>query len=237
MTLLDNRRTQILDMMGVSVWRLRNIRNCEQADDERACSEIIEGDMINTVPVVDEVPDLVEIAFRIANCEKCQLHAGRHKTVPGAGNPNADWMFVGEAPGQAEDLQGLPFVGRAGQLLDLMIAALGMERSQVFVANIIKCRPPNNRDPQPQEVEQCESYLHAQLENIHPKIIIALGRVSAQALLKSTESLGSLRGRIYQYGPAETPLLVTYHPAYLLRSPSQKAKVWQDLLLAKSHVN
>ncbi len=154
----------------------------------------------------------------------------------GCGNPGADWLFLGEAPGQHEDLQGQPFVGRAGQLLDRMIAALGMEREQVFIANVLKCRPPNNRDPLPAKIEQCEPYLHRQLAQIKPKVIVALGRISAQALLKTGEPLGKLRGRGYQYGPDNFPLVVTYHPAYLLRSPEQKTRAWVDLWQAKSIV-
>ena len=146
-------------------------------------------------------------------------------------------MFIGEAPGQNEDQQGLPFVGRAGQLLDAMIAALRMQRSDVFIANVIKCRPPANRDPVPEEIAECEPYLHRQLALVKPKVIVALGRISAQALLKTSESLGSLRGKVHQYGPSNTPLVITYHPAYLLRSPQQKSKSWEDLLLAKSVVD
>ena len=145
-------------------------------------------------------------------------------------------MFVGEAPGQHEDEQGLPFVGRAGTLLDAMIQALGMHRDETFIANVIKCRPPGNRDPLPEEVAACEPYLHQQLGQVRPRVIVALGRISAQALLKTTEPLGKMRGRVYQYGAHATPLVVTYHPAYLLRSPDQKHKTWQDLLLARSLV-
>ena len=142
-------------------------------------------------------------------------------------------MFVGEAPGRDEDAQGEPFVGRAGKLLDMMIAALGMKRDTVFVANVLKCRPPDNRDPLPGEIEMCEAYLHRQLALIQPKVIVALGRVSAQALLKTGDALGTLRGAAHRYGPAGIPLVVTYHPAYLLRSPEQKSKAWDDLWLAK----
>ena len=177
---------------------------------------------------------LAPIEREVSACRKCELHQSRTHTVFGCGNPDADWLFVGEAPGQHEDLQGQPFVGRAGKLLDMMIAALGMEREQVFIANVLKCRPPGNRDPQPREIEQCEPYLHRQLARIRPKVIVALGRISAQALLKTDEPLGKLRGRVHQYGADNIPLVATYHPAYLLRSPEQKAKAWEDLWRARA---
>ncbi|MDD9883212.1 MAG: uracil-DNA glycosylase [Gammaproteobacteria bacterium] len=176
---------------------------------------------------------LARVAAEVAACEQCELHRARNNTVPGGGNPRADWLFVGEAPGRDEDAQGEPFVGRAGKLLDMMIAALGMKRDTVFVANVLKCRPPENRDPLPGEIEMCEAYLHRQLALIQPKVIVALGRVSAQALLKTGDALGTLRGAAHRYGPAGIPLVVTYHPAYLLRSPEQKSKAWDDLWLAK----
>jgi len=176
---------------------------------------------------------LARVAAEVAACEQCELHCARTNTVPGGGNPRADWLFVGEAPGRDEDAQGEPFVGRAGKLLDMMIAALGMKRDTVFVANVLKCRPPDNRDPLPGEIEMCEAYLHRQLALIQPKVIVALGRVSAQALLKTGDALGTLRGAAHRYGPAGIPLVVTYHPAYLLRSPEQKSKAWDDLWLAK----
>ncbi len=177
---------------------------------------------------------LESIAAKIKKCQDCDLHKSRKNAVPGCGNGQADWMFIGEAPGRNEDEQGLPFVGRSGQLLNAMIQALNMNRDDAFIANVIKCRPPDNRDPLAEEVDRCESYLHHQLAVIKPKIIVSLGRVSAQALLKTVEPLGQMRGKVYHYGAESIPLIVTYHPAYLLRSPLQKAKVWQDLLLAKS---
>ncbi len=169
----------------------------------------------------------------MSTCRQCALHQTRTRTVFGCGNPSAEWMFIGEAPGANEDRLGQPFVGRAGQLLDKMIAALGMKREQVFIANLIKCRPPDNRDPAATEIAQCEPYLHQQVAQIQPKVIIALGRVSAQALLKSTAPLGKLRNQTHRYGAADTPLIATYHPAYLLRSPPQKAQAWEDLWRAK----
>lgn len=179
---------------------------------------------------------LARIAEEVAACQQCALHKTRANTVPGCGNLRADYLFVGEAPGRDEDLQGEPFVGRAGKLLDMMLAALGLARADVFIANVLKCRPPDNRDPLPAEVAQCEAYLHRQLALIQPKVIVALGRISAQALLKTDTAIGKLRGAAHHYGPANIPLVVTYHPAYLLRSPEQKAKSWDDLWLAKGIV-
>ena len=182
-----------------------------------------------------EVMASLEEAVRL--CQKCSLCSSRSNTVFGAGQIPATWMFVGEAPGQNEDQQGLPFVGRAGKLLDLMLRALGVERKSVYISNVLKCRPPGNRDPLPEEVEQCEPYLLSQLEQIQPQVIVALGRISAQALLKTSEPLGRLRGRVHHYGASQIPLIATYHPAYLLRSPEQKSRSWDDLWLAKTLVD
>ena len=179
---------------------------------------------------------LGHLKVMVERCQRCELHASRNNVVFGNGNAQAEWMFVGEAPGQQEDLQGNPFVGRAGKLLDLMIRALGMKREDVYVANVLKCRPPNNRDPLPSEVEECENYLKHQLALVKPKVVVALGRISAQALLKSTMPLGKMRGGKYFYGDQQIPLVITYHPAYLLRSPDQKAKAWEDLWFAKQLV-
>jgi DNA polymerase len=152
--------------------------------------------------------------------------------VFGTGDADADWMFVGEAPGAEEDRQGLPFVGRAGQLLNAMLLAINMRRDQVYIANVLKCRPPNNRDPQGVEVRECELYLHRQVALIQPKIIVAMGRFAAQSLLKTTRPINKLRGQRFCYRDTDIPLIVTYHPAYLLRSPIDKRKAWSDLLFA-----
>jgi DNA polymerase len=153
--------------------------------------------------------------------------------VFGVGNRQAEWMFVGEAPGGEEDRKGEPFVGRAGKLLDAMLAAVGKTREEVFIANVLKCRPPNNRDPLGEEVKQCEGYLHAQIGMVKPKLLIALGRFAAQSLLKSTRPIGKLRGEVFEHAETQIPLIVTYHPAYLLRNPIDKRKAWQDLCLIK----
>lgn len=174
-----------------------------------------------------------ELESAVSVCEACELHQHRTQTVFGVGSRSARWLFIGEAPGAEEDRRGEPFVGRAGQLLDAMLAALGLDRQQVFIANVLKCRPPGNRDPRPEESEACAPFLERQIELIDPGVIVALGRISAQRLLQSDKPLGSLRGRVHGLGPDERSLVVTYHPAYLLRQPSQKARAWEDLLLAR----
>jgi DNA polymerase len=162
------------------------------------------------------------------DCSRCKLHTlGRKQVVFGVGNPNADLMFVGEAPGADEDIQGEPFVGRAGQLLTKIIEAINLRREDVYIANVIKCRPPQNRNPEPDEVEQCEPFLFRQIDVIKPKVIVALGKFAAQSLLKTTEPITRIRGREYRYRDAI--LMPTYHPAYLLRNPSSKREVWEDM--------
>ena len=161
-------------------------------------------------------------------CTRCKLHTlGRKQVVFGVGNPNADLMFVGEAPGADEDLQGEPFVGRAGQLLTKIIEAMGMKREDVYIANVIKCRPPGNRNPEPDEVDRCEPFLFRQIDAIKPKVIVALGKFAAQSLLRTTDPITRIRGREYKYRNAI--LMPTYHPAYLLRNPASKREVWEDM--------
>ena len=172
-------------------------------------------------------PQLKAFYHEINKCAKCGLGHARTNFVFGMGNPQADIMFIGEAPGRDEDLQGFPFVGKAGQLLDKMLFALQMKREQVFIANVLKCRPPNNRDPLPDEVVHCEPYLKKQIEIIKPKVIVALGRISAQVLLKKADSLSVLRQSDHRY--ENIPFIVTYHPAALLRNPRWKANTWYDL--------
>jgi uracil-DNA glycosylase len=167
----------------------------------------------------------------VASCTACQLHARRNKTVFGVGDEHADWLFVGEGPGADEDAQGEPFVGQAGKLLDSMLAAIGIKRgNNAYIANVVKCRPPGNRNPEPAEALACEPYLHRQIELIKPKLIVALGKVAAVNLLAREASVASMRGRIHEY--RGIPLIVTYHPAYLLRNLPDKAKAWIDLCFA-----
>jgi DNA polymerase len=167
-------------------------------------------------------------------CTRCRLHATRTRVVFGVGDRAARWMVIGEAPGADEDRQGEPFVGRAGQLLNEMLRAAGVARGQVYIANVLKCRPPDNRDPKPDETESCEPYLTQQIALVQPRLLLAVGRIAAQALLRTETPIGRLRGQVHQYAPTGTPLVVTYHPAYLLRSPTQKRRAWEDLLLARS---
>ena len=174
--------------------------------------------------------DWPELRACVANCTRCELSASRTNTVFGVGNTEADWLIIGEAPGAEEDRRGEPFVGRAGQLLDQMLIAIGQSRENVFIANILKCRPPDNRDPKPDEAAACREYLDRQIELIRPKIILAVGKIAAQNLLDTDDPVGRMRGR--QHDLNGIPLVVTYHPAYLLRSPSQKHKSWSDLCLA-----
>lgn len=179
--------------------------------------------------------DWPEFAADVDACTACGLCRTRNRSVPGVGDRKADWLFVGEAPGAEEDARGEPFVGQAGMLLDNMLAALGMTREHnVYIANVLKCRPPNNRTPEPLEAEACQPYLERQIALLEPKLIVALGKSAASLLLRTDATIASLRGRVHRYGAV--PLIVTYHPAYLLRTLQDKAKAWEDLLLAKATV-
>jgi DNA polymerase len=188
-------------------------------------------------PVGVETMDWPALREAVSNCQACGLCQSRRNTVFGVGHEQARWMIVGEAPGEQEDRQGEPFVGRAGQLLDRMLAAIDLTRGedgpdrQVFIANVLKCRPPANRNPLPQEVAQCEPFLLRQMALVKPDLIVAMGRFAVQSLLKTTEPIGRLRGRVHEV--AGVPVVVTYHPAYLLRNPADKGLVWDDLCLAR----
>jgi DNA polymerase len=172
---------------------------------------------------------LLAVRERLGECARCKLGPTRTTLVFGVGSPGAELMFVGEGPGEDEDRQGEPFVGRAGQLLTKMIEAMGYRRDQVYIANVVKCRPPGNRNPEPDEIEACEPFLRAQIEAIGPKVVVALGKFAAQTLLRDTSPISRLRGRWYEYGGVR--LMPTFHPAYLLRSPNEKARAWEDLQL------
>ncbi|HEY0875454.1 MAG TPA: uracil-DNA glycosylase [Vicinamibacterales bacterium] len=174
---------------------------------------------------------LAEIREEIGDCTRCKLHAlGRKQIVFGVGNPNAELMFVGEGPGADEDIQGIPFVGRAGQLLTRMIEAMGFARDDVYIANVVKCRPPDNRNPEPDEIASCEPFLFRQIQSIKPKVIVALGSFAARTLLRTQDPISRLRGRVYEYHGAK--LIPTFHPSFLLRSPAQKKYAWEDLKTA-----
>jgi DNA polymerase len=175
---------------------------------------------------------LIAVRTEIGDCTRCKLHRlGRSQIVFGVGNPEADLMFVGEAPGADEDIQGIPFVGRAGQLLTKIIEAIGLRREDVYIANVIKCRPPGNRNPEQDEVETCEPFLFQQIDTIKPKVIVALGTFAARALLRTLDPISRLRGRVYDYRGAK--LIPTFHPAYLLRNPASKRQVWQDMKVVR----
>ena len=180
-----------------------------------------------------------ELERAVAGCVGCALHRSRRSTVFGAGARDADWMVIGEGPGANEDRQGEPFVGRAGRLLNAMLFALGLAREQVFITNTVKCRPPGNRDPEPEETERCGPFLDRQIDLLAPRVILAVGRVAAQTILDSTAPLARLRGREHAYprGDRRVPVVATYHPAYLLRTPSAKRVAWEDLCLARSIVD
>jgi DNA polymerase len=204
----EGTRAQYLDALGIDAWQLRR-RPALAAPWE-------------------------ELRHEVAACTKCALAASRTQTVFGVGDLQARWLVIGEAPGAEEDRQGEPFVGRAGQLLNAMLRAIGLTRESVYIANILKCRPPGNRDPQVEEVACCLPYLRRQIALLRPALILAVGRIAAQNLLATPASLASLRGRVHSFGELDTPLVVTYHPAYLLRSPSDKRKAWEDLKFARS---
>lgn len=230
MTQTEHQRRAYLQAMGIDVWVANDqpepvapeAAAGEPVAPEPACSGSHGGDPASM--------NWDELRATVSACTLCPLHESRTQAVFGVGNPAADWLIVGEAPGAEEDRRGEPFVGRAGKLLNEMLRAAGQEREQVFIANILKCRPPNNRDPQAAEAASCRPYLERQIELLQPKIILAVGRIAAQQLLHTDTPVGRLRGRLHRLG--DIPLVVTYHPAYLLRSPGQKSKTWQDLCLA-----
>lgn len=222
MNLEESRRRQYLAAMDIPLWEQRLPRAVD-AGNVTAPATATSADLGPAWQVLQDA---------VRTCIKCGLHKTRTQTVFGVGDPTASWMFIGEAPGADEDKQGEPFVGRAGQLLNAMLFAMGLKREEVYIANVLKCRPPGNRDPQPEEVAQCEPYLIRQIEHIRPKLIVALGRHAAHSLLKTDVPLARLRGQRLSYHGI--PLVVTYHPAYLLRSPGEKRKAWDDLMLART---
>ena len=192
---------------------------------ERVCSIRDHGSQAQTLETIDA---------QVRACRKCALHRTRKQTVFGVGRPGVACMVIGEAPGAEEDARGEPFVGRAGKLLDAMLAAIGLARDDVYIANIVKCRPPRNRDPHAEETSACSGYLKRQIEAVSPRLLVASGRVAAQSLLATTQPIGQLRGRVHRYGEGGLPVLVTYHPAYFLRSPLEKRKAWDDLVRLRS---
>jgi len=213
------RRLAYLKALNIDVYVERSAAgNCEPGTDVEAAPAL---------------PDWDSLRAAVAACRKCDLHKSRTQTVFGVGNQQADWMVIGEAPGAEEDRRGEPFVGRAGKLLDEMLSAIDLDRRTVFIANTLKCRPPNNRDPAKDEAASCRAYLDRQIELLAPSMILVVGRVAAQNLLATDAPLGRLRGKLHTLPDTDIPVVVTYHPAYLLRTPTQKRKVWDDLCLAR----
>jgi DNA polymerase len=237
---VKTRRDLILEEMGLTpVWRLRERESAaDPVSDAPAAS--MEARITNHESRLTDTGDRGATIMRmewpglkeaVASCTSCPLHAKRNKTVFGVGDENADWLFVGEGPGADEDAQGEPFVGQAGKLLDSMLAAIKLQRgTNVYIANVVKCRPPGNRNPEPGEALACEPYLDRQIDLLRPRLIVALGKVAAANLLATDASVASMRGKVHDY--RGTPLIVTYHPAYLLRSLTDKAKAWADLCFA-----
>ncbi len=222
---LSVRQQSYLKLLGVDIWVGRESRL------DQPFPETVVGDQPDTSLNEDSM-DWDELKDHVSICNKCILHKARTQTVFGSGSQTADWMLIGEAPGAEDDRLGKPFVGRAGKLLTSMLNAIGKTREQVYIANILKCHPPNNRDPAPEEVSSCEEYLRKQILFIKPKLILALGKIAAQNLLNTNTPIGKMRGKVYEYSDLSIPLVVTYHPAYLLRSPREKQKSWHDLQLA-----
>lgn len=214
-----NKRLQYLQALDVQVWTMRKSAKTTDAN-LKPTSEL----------------DWEELQARVVSCTACPLYKTRTNSVFGVGNQHADLLIIGEAPGANEDKQGEPFVGRGGRLLNSILQSIGLSREQVYIANILKSRPPNNRDPLPEEVAACTPYLQRQIALLQPKLILAVGRIAAHFLLGTDEAMSRLRGREFHYGDSHIPLFITYHPAYLLRAPREKRKAWQDMLLVQKHL-
>jgi uracil-DNA glycosylase len=246
------RRRQYLEAIGIDLWQSRSAR---QVRDAAAASGTVTARELpaalaltpcgpeaaaapTPAPAMDAAAAAAQwqqLRSEVLKCTRCPLHATRTQGVLGVGPERADWLVIGEAPGAEEDRRGEPFVGAAGQLLDRMLAAIGLDRkSNVYIANVLKSRPPGNRDPKPEEVAACLPYLVRQIALLQPRIMLAVGRIAAQNLLATDAPLGRLRGRVHYFGERNTPLVVTYHPAYLLRTPADKRKAWEDLKFARS---
>ncbi len=252
--MLSARQQHCLDRMGITRWKLHDKKTLPREETQTAKQDIPAPLPLPDKPVLVPASAFAEQAEKrvilknydldnwadtqlaIEACKNCELAESCTRKVPGKGNAHADLMIIGEAPGQDEDIQGLPFVGRAGQLLDRILSTIGLNSQDVFITNILKCRPPNNRDPKIHESDACAQFLYAQIKLIKPKIILSVGRISAQTLLKDSRPLGQLRSTLYQLPNTEIPLLVTYHPAYLLRNPAEKAKVWHDIKILQKQL-
>ncbi|MFK5969624.1 MAG: uracil-DNA glycosylase [Candidatus Marithrix sp.] len=228
---MANSHLQYLDSMGIQVWiRRQSIEPTEPT--ENLPTEVVQ---VNEVIQPVSSSDWKSLQKQVIACTSCELHKTRTQTVFGVGNHNADLMLIGEAPGAEEDVQGEPFVGRAGQLLNAMLYAINLTRDDIYIANVVKCRPPENRNPNNNEMASCNNFLHQQISLIKPKLIVAVGRISAQHLLDTTTPIGKLRNQQFSYD--NIPLIATYHPAYLLRKPSEKRKSWQDLQFINNNLS
>ena len=242
-SLTEDDRLQYLQAMGVQPWFEKQPEPSQQPAPP---VETIQSQPAESVKALDaalppaakmdvSIMDWQQLQQAVSQCQLCELHSTRTQTVFGVGRQDADLLIIGEAPGAEEDRQGEPFVGRAGQLLDAMMQAIQLDRSKIYIANVLKCRPPDNRNPHTSEIVCCDAYLQRQIELVQPKVILALGRIAAHHLLVSQESLGKLRQQAHSYNGI--PLIVSYHPAYLLRKPVDKRKSWQDLLQVKKRLN
>ena len=237
---VTNRQREYLDAMGIQAWSLRH-QEAMSVD----LAAVAPAPVVATAELELQAPVVAEpagadvwqrLAYQVSQCTACSLHQNRTQAVFGAGNQQADWMIVGEVPGLDEDRQGEPFVGPTGQLLEAMLQAVGLQRAQVFITNILKCRPLN-RDPRPEELQQCQGFLRHQIALVQPRVILALGASAARALLDTPASIGQLRGQHHVYSETAIPVVVSYHPAYLLRTPAEKRQSWQDLQLAQQIVS
>ena len=246
--MLSQRRRQYLETIGIDLWVRRgrggpsvapaatpSVLTTEAPALARSDPPAAGPRRTSVVTSGEAAAQWQQLLEEVRRCTLCRLHATRTQGVLGVGPRRADWLVIGEAPGAEEDRRGEPFVGAAGQLLDAMLRAIGLDRhTNVYIANVLKSRPPNNRDPRPEEVEACLPYLVRQIALLQPKIMLAVGRIAAQNLLGTDAPLGRLRGRVHHFGERQTPLVVTYHPAYLLRTPGDKRKAWEDLKFARS---
>jgi DNA polymerase len=232
---MSGREARYLAEIGVPVWKLRSASPAALAPTPGTEIAISAASLLAGEEVGRDVWS--ELGAQVRACTRCALHKSRTQTVFGVGRHDARLFVIGEAPGADEDRQGEPFVGRAGQLLNAMLRAIGLPRDDVYIANILKCRPPNNRDPDPKESAECTPYLMQQIALVQPRVLLAVGRISAQWLLQTDTPIGRLRGRVQSYGERGIPLIVTYHPAYLLRTPLAKAAAWTDLCLVRELLN
>lgn len=241
----ERRRARYLAALGIERWVSRSSAGVAQTQAQVSVETELAAPVVRSSAIASPAiaaPTIASPAIagdwqalvpQVTGCHRCALHAGRTHAVFGVGNREAEWMVVGEAPGSEEDKRGEPFVGAAGQLLTAMLAAIHLPREQAFITNVLKCRPPENRDPRPDEIAQCLPYLQRQIELVKPKLILAFGRIAAHNLLSLDQPLSRLRGRLHHVPDLGTPVVVTYHPAYLLRVPADKRKAWEDLKFAR----